>query len=192
MKFIELIKSNMFITIVIVVAVIITAGAYGYMFYDKHQAELEREKIQAEIQQQIGAEEQAKKEQNQVDIEKYKAELEKNFAESENEKIEIPALPAEETAEQPAKEETTIEKTQPEFEQPQLPPNTDAEDKENPPSYEEPKPSKPQTTEPADGTKRVNNGQNEIFIKGFGWLPDSPGGTSEIADFELSGELVGY
>ena len=205
MKLFEIIKNNMGVTITVAVLVVAVGGAYAFMIYDKHQDELAHQQAQAQLIQELDTQEQLKREENKSEqLAKLEKELEQNA--EENKKIPIPPLPQEQvkteqkdTKEQskqdvptPAKEEKEIVKPQPEFEKPKLPDNADTENPDTPPSYNKPNtPSKPKTTEPADGTKRVNNGQKEIYIKGFGWLPDSPGGTSEIADFELSGEIIG-
>ncbi|MEG2020264.1 MAG: DUF6550 family protein [Oscillospiraceae bacterium] len=77
---------------------------------------------------------------------------------------------------------------------PKLPEGTDITNPDKKPEYtpEEVKPenNKPQKpSEPAGGT--IKDGM--IYMPGMGWLPDEGvGGTHEVADFELSGELVGY
>lgn len=77
-------------------------------------------------------------------------------------------------------------------------PKVESKPVETPAPTEQPKTEdKPTTNKPAsnaakDGDRRVANGQKEIFLEGFGWLEDAPGGSSETADFELSGNIIGH
>ena len=207
MKLFEIIKNNMGVTITVAVLVVAVGGAYAFMIYDKHQTELAHQQAQTEISQQLEVNEQLKREENKSEqLAKLEKELKQNV--EENKKIPIPPLPQEQAKTEqkdtkepskqdvptPATEEKEIVKPQPEFEKPKLSDNADTENPDTPPSYDKPqKPSKPQTTEPADGTTRVNptTGKVEEYIGGFGWIQDSGENHNEIADFELSGEIIG-
>ena len=66
-------------------------------------------------------------------------------------------------------------------------PEPKPEVKPQPESKPEPKPSQPQ-----DGDRRVVNGQKQVYIDGFGWLEDNPGGTSEYVDGTGNGNIIGH
>lgn len=208
MKLFEIIKNNMGVTITVAVLVVAVGGAYAFMIYDKHQDELAHQQAQAQLIQELDTQEQLKREANKSEqLAKLEKELKQNA--EENKKIPIPPLPQEQAKTEqkdtkepskqdvptPAKEEKEIVKPQPEFEKPKLSDNADTENPDTPPSYNNKQntPNKPKTTEPADGTTRVNptTGKVEEYISGFGWIQDSGENHNEIADFELSGEIIG-
>lgn len=39
---------------------------------------------------------------------------------------------------------------------------------------------------------QIPNEKGEVFVPGFGWMKSDPGGRTEVADFELSGNKIGY
>lgn len=61
-------------------------------------------------------------------------------------------------------------------------------DSQTPPSSE-PAPAKPENSTPKSGDKNDNG---DIYVPGFGWIPDSGENVQEKGDFELSGEIIGH
>lgn len=77
-------------------------------------------------------------------------------------------------------------------------PKVESKPVETPAPTEQPKTEdKPTTNKPAsnaakDGDRRVANGQKEIFLEGFGWLEDAPGGSSITGENSGTGEIIGH
>lgn len=79
---------------------------------------------------------------------------------------------------------------------PKLPEGTDITNPDKKPEYtpeevkpENNKPQKPSEPKPGD----MNANGTQVYMPGVGWVDyEGRGGTHEVADFELSGELVGY
>jgi outer membrane biosynthesis protein TonB len=89
-------------------------------------------------------------------------------------------------------------------EKPKLPEGTDTSNPNSKPSYgsqptiESGKSSTPAASsssqasaQPKNGATRVYNGENQIYINGFGWVPQVQPAQGEVADFKITGNQVG-
>ncbi|MEG0853600.1 MAG: hypothetical protein RSF82_06990 [Angelakisella sp.] len=90
--------------------------------------------------------------------------------------------------------ETIVER--PEFSKSEPPPPPSVpDDQKNDPSKKPDVPKQPENTTPKNGQMREDtdgDGLPECYMKGFGWMPYSPGGTYESAPNAGTGEVIGH
>ena len=117
---------------------------------------------------------------------------------AETEEKEQTETETEEQAPQVNEKEETDQQTETNLETEESSPLQPPEPTPNPTPNPQPTPTpqpqpQPQPNYIKDGTRRINaNGEEEEYIRGFGWLPLQKPVIVEVADYELSGELIGY